>query len=70
MGGRGRQISGFEASLVSVLQRNPVSRGKRRGLGEGQALGRLRKDKNKLTWAVVAHTPLILALGRQRQKDF
>jgi hypothetical protein len=73
LGGRGRQISEFEASLVykvssriaRATQRNPVSKNQNK-----QTNKQTNKTRQNLQQATNRHTFLIPALRRQRQVDF
>jgi hypothetical protein len=72
LGGRGRQISEFEASLVyrvssrtaRAIKRNPVSKKQKRKNTDKEPI---KDSKFAGRWW---RTPLIPALGGQRQADF
>ena len=84
MGGRGRQISEFKASLVyrvssrtaRTTQRNPVSKNKKQNQRKKKRKKRRKKKKKREREQASKQAgwwwcrPLIPALGRQRQADF
>jgi hypothetical protein len=73
LGGRGRQISEFQDSLVyrvssrtaRAIQRNPVSKNKTKQNKTKQNKTKQTKNPTQTFW----HKPLVPVLGRQRQKD-